>query len=814
MADSTDRAGQLLGNYRIIRLIGQGGFADVYLAEHIHLNTQAAIKVLRTHLVDESIENFRSEARTVAHLAHPNIVRVLDFGVDGTIPFLVMEYAPNGTLRQRHPRGTQVPVEVIVPYVKQIAAALQYAHDQKFIHRDIKPENLLLGSKQEVLLSDFGIAVVTQSMRIQLANLGTSDTAGTVSYMAPEQIRGETAPASDQYALAIVIYEWLTGTLPFKGMYMEVVLQQMNAAPPPLREKVPGLALDVEQVILTALAKDPRNRFTRIESFARALEQAAQPKPSTPVSKPLNGSSEVSAMEASLNGPSGRTALGLARLTIGRFQDNGLVVNDPKASSHHAEIRPDGSSYSIVDLNSTNGTFVNEQRLNPGASRLLQPGDTIRIGDTKYSFEARGLSQPGAFSTSGLTVRDAPPNLNVATNFGDYYGGASSSSLETLPASNPNPASMPPPSYTPVPPPYTPPQYTPMPPVYDPAQFAPAPPQYGQAQYTGPQSPVSPPASPPQFGQAQYTGPQASLPQFGQAQYTGPQAPLSPPTSPPQTPQRPRSLMQTIIIAAIVLILIIGGLSSFFVIHNNQVAQQNANATATANANATGTAVAHDNATGTAIANANATGTAIANATGTAIANANATATAIATSHYPPFTILALNDPLTSNSGSGWASVSQCQFTSTGYQVSIAQAGYNEECFNGSTNFGDFAYQITMTIVQGDCGGLIFRAVNNQNFYVYEVCQGGQYDSLLYVKNALAGSTKVASSSAIHTGLNQVNTLAVVVQGNTINLYANGQRIDFFTDSTFAHGEIGVLANDVSSPTTVDYTNALVWTAS
>ena len=315
MADSTDRTGQLLGNYRILRLLGQGGFADVYLGEHIHLNTQAAIKLLRTHLVDDSIDNFRSEARTVAHLVHPNIVRVLDFGVDGTIPFLVMEYAPNGTLRQHHPRGTQVPIEILIPYVQQISAALQYAHDQKFIHRDIKPENLLLGSKQEVLLSDFGIAVVTQSMRIQLANLGTSDTAGTVSYMAPEQIRGETVPASDQYALAIVIYEWLTGTLPFKGMYMEVVLQQMNAAPPSLREKVPSLAPDVEQVILTALAKDPRNRFTRIESFSRALVQAVQPKPSTPVSKPLNGSLEVSAMEASLNGSLGRIALEFARLT-------------------------------------------------------------------------------------------------------------------------------------------------------------------------------------------------------------------------------------------------------------------------------------------------------------------------------------------------------------------------------------------------------------------------------------------------------------------------------------------------------------------
>ena len=144
MADSTGRAGQLLGNYRILQLVGQGGFADVYLAEHVHLNTLAAIKVLRTRLVDDNIENFRSEARTVAHLLHPNIVRVLDFGVESTIPFLVMEYAPNGTLRQRHPRGIPVPIEVVVPYVKQIAAALQYAHNEKFIHLSLYRRRLMV----------------------------------------------------------------------------------------------------------------------------------------------------------------------------------------------------------------------------------------------------------------------------------------------------------------------------------------------------------------------------------------------------------------------------------------------------------------------------------------------------------------------------------------------------------------------------------------------------------------------------------------------------------------------------------------------
>ena len=147
----TDRTGQLFGNYRLIHLLGQGGFADVYLGEHVHLNTHAAIKVLRTQLTNEDVVHFRNEARMIAHLEHPHIVQVLDFGVEGDTPFLVMMYAPNGTLRQRHSRGVPLPAELIVEYVKQVASALQFAHQQRLIHRDIKPENMLLGRENDGL---------------------------------------------------------------------------------------------------------------------------------------------------------------------------------------------------------------------------------------------------------------------------------------------------------------------------------------------------------------------------------------------------------------------------------------------------------------------------------------------------------------------------------------------------------------------------------------------------------------------------------------------------------------------------------------
>ena len=150
-----DRINQQLGNYRINRLIGRGGFAEVYLGEHIYLKTQVAIKILQIKVSNEDdMKGFLQEAQTIARLIHPNIVRVTDFGVDGETPYLVMDYASNGTLRQRHPKGTILPLSTIVPYIKQTTAALQYAHDEKLIHRDIKPENMLLGRKDEILLSD------------------------------------------------------------------------------------------------------------------------------------------------------------------------------------------------------------------------------------------------------------------------------------------------------------------------------------------------------------------------------------------------------------------------------------------------------------------------------------------------------------------------------------------------------------------------------------------------------------------------------------------------------------------------------------
>jgi serine/threonine protein kinase len=265
-----DRSGQRLGNYHLTRSLGQGGFAEVYLGQHIYLKTQAAIKVLMTQLSGDDTESFLNEARTIAGLLHPNIVRVLDFGIDDKTPYLVMDYAPNGTMRQRYPKKTRLEPAIIASYVKQIAGALQYAHDQKLIHRDIKPENLLIGRHNELLLSDFGIALVAQSSRYQ----NTQDVVGTVAYMSPEQIQGKARPSSDQYSLGIIVYEWLCGERPFQGSFTELCTQHMFASPMPLHERVVSISPAIEQVVNIALAKDPKQRFVTIQAFANALEQA------------------------------------------------------------------------------------------------------------------------------------------------------------------------------------------------------------------------------------------------------------------------------------------------------------------------------------------------------------------------------------------------------------------------------------------------------------------------------------------------------------------------------------------------------------
>ena len=280
--------GQQFGNYHLTRLIGKGGYAEVYLAEHIHLNNlQHAIKVLTaTNLKDYQREEFLAEARTIANLQRLNshVVQIQDFGIqsskdgiDGGIPYFVMEYAPEGTLRNLYPHGTKVPLERIIFYIKQTAEALQCAHDQTppIVHRDVKPENMLLRSLDHILVSDFGIAV-TGKTGLQVKPVGETGVVGTATYMAPERLSNHTRRASDQYSLGIVVYEWLCGYPPFDGTDKEICYKQLVVPPPSLYPMYPHVTKEIEDVVMQALAKKPEDRYPTVQAFAHALEVAVQ----------------------------------------------------------------------------------------------------------------------------------------------------------------------------------------------------------------------------------------------------------------------------------------------------------------------------------------------------------------------------------------------------------------------------------------------------------------------------------------------------------------------------------------------------------
>ena len=264
--------GKYIGNYRVLDLLGKGGFAEVYLCQHHYIGTLAAVKVLRAGMDEIGFINFFAEARIAASLVHPRIIRVLEFGVEGHRPYLVMDYAPNGTLRRLYPRRTTMTLHSVVRYIEQVAQAVQYVHNRGFVHRDIKPENMLLAAGNQLLLSDFGISVNALTIS------STRGVAGTAAYMAPELIEGQPCFASDQYALGIVAYEWLCGTCPFLGDWDYILEQHLYDFPLRLREHVPTISEDVEDVVLRALAKNPHDRFDSVMEFATALKAAVRHK--------------------------------------------------------------------------------------------------------------------------------------------------------------------------------------------------------------------------------------------------------------------------------------------------------------------------------------------------------------------------------------------------------------------------------------------------------------------------------------------------------------------------------------------------------
>lgn len=275
MAESNIFIGKQIGNYRIDREIASGGFGGVYLAQHIFLTARfVAIKMLHAiHLgSQEEREGFLQEAQWLEKLKHPHILPLYDVGIHEGIPYLIAEYAQNGSLRDRLRRaGLQpLPVNEALTILSQVGQALQHAHQQNVIHRDLKPENILFNARGDALLADFGISTVLTTSSIKQTQVS-----GTPSYMAPEQFRGIVSRESDQYSLGCIAYELFTGQRPFGASdFIAMGFKHTTENPPEPSEVNPQLPGQIGQVILKAMAKERSARYTDITAFITALNDA------------------------------------------------------------------------------------------------------------------------------------------------------------------------------------------------------------------------------------------------------------------------------------------------------------------------------------------------------------------------------------------------------------------------------------------------------------------------------------------------------------------------------------------------------------
>lgn len=275
---------RLSGRYEVISKIGEGGMAIVYKARDLILDRIVAVKVLRSEFSHDNdfIRRFRREAESVASLSHPNIVSIYDIGEEEQCYFIVMEYVEGVTLKTFIKDFQPVPLETIVYIMEQVALAIGHAHDYGIVHRDIKPHNILVDANDQVKVTDFGIALAVTSATMTYTNA----ILGSAHYLSPEQAKGGKATEkSDIYALGIVLYECLTGRLPFAGSSpVSVALMHLNETVPRVHEFRSDVPQSMENIVIKAMAKNPNHRYNSVKEFLIDLTTSLAPnRMNTPI---------------------------------------------------------------------------------------------------------------------------------------------------------------------------------------------------------------------------------------------------------------------------------------------------------------------------------------------------------------------------------------------------------------------------------------------------------------------------------------------------------------------------------------------------
>lgn len=263
--------------YKLLKMVGGGGMANVYLARDMILDRDVALKILRMDFNndEEFIKRFNREAQSATSLAHPNIVSIYDVGEDGDIYYIVMEYVEGMTLKQYIQKNDPIPIETALDIMKQITAAISHAHQNGIIHRDIKPQNILIDHEGNIKITDFGIAIALSSTNITQTNA----VLGSVHYLSPEQARGGMAnKKSDIYSLGIVMFELFTGRLPFYGeSAISIALKHLQSETPSPKRWNPDIPQSVENIILKATAKDSFYRYESVDAMSEDIRTALDP---------------------------------------------------------------------------------------------------------------------------------------------------------------------------------------------------------------------------------------------------------------------------------------------------------------------------------------------------------------------------------------------------------------------------------------------------------------------------------------------------------------------------------------------------------